>query len=192
SFACRMKQNDQNKNDKTERIQKVRSMWTRIMEIFTSLKKEREVVDYVLEGCGGRYVLDGDNVVFTVPQLLAYRVENDVHQHWRGNVYEAEKLNFLTVIQLLNEALRTLRDELHQSELTSQLMYIKDIRVGYTEKLQKLDKSCLILDRRHYVPVSGSVSTELEHWAVKWKTFLGLCPLHLMFKQDPVSSVQFI
>lgn len=55
-------------------------MWTLIMEILTSLKKEREVVDCVLQGCVGQYVLDGDNVVFRVPQLLACRVENDVHQ----------------------------------------------------------------------------------------------------------------
>ncbi|PKU35836.1 haus augmin-like complex subunit 6 [Limosa lapponica baueri] len=78
--SFKMKQNDQNKNDKTERIQKVRSMWTVIMEIITSLTKEKEAVDYVLQGCVEQYVLDGASVVFRIPQLLAHRVESDVHQ----------------------------------------------------------------------------------------------------------------
>ncbi|KAM6363011.1 HAUS augmin-like complex subunit 6 [Pluvialis apricaria] len=182
--SCKENQNDQNKNDKTERIQKVRSMWTHIMEVLTSLKKEREVVDYVLEGCVGRYVLDGDNVVFRLPQLLAYRVENDVHQHWSGNVYEAEKLNFLTVIQLLNEALRTLRDELFQSESTPQLTYVKDITVRYTEKLENLEERSLKSEERHYATRSGPISAEMENWEAKWKSFLGVSPLNLMFKKD--------
>ncbi|NXW39066.1 HAUS6 protein, partial [Phaetusa simplex] len=136
--AYRMKQNDQSKNDKTERIQKVRSMWTLIMEILTSLTKEKEAVNYVLEGRVGQYVLDGANVVFKIPRMLAHRVESDVHQRWSGNVYEAKNLNFLTVIQLLNEALRTLRDEICQSKLTPQLDYIENIAMGCTEELQNL------------------------------------------------------
>ncbi|NXW52800.1 HAUS6 protein, partial [Nyctiprogne leucopyga] len=109
--AYRMKQNDQNKNDKMEIIQKVRSMWAVVMEMLTSLKNEKEVVDSVLDDCVGQCILDGTDVVFSVPQLLAHRVQRDIHQICTGNIYEAEKLNFLTVIQLLNEALRTLRDE---------------------------------------------------------------------------------
>ncbi|NWQ93467.1 HAUS6 protein, partial [Burhinus bistriatus] len=190
--AYRMKQNDENKNDKTERIQQVRSMWTIIMEILASLKNEKEVVDYVLKGSVGQYVLDGAKVVFRVPWLLACRVESDVHQHWRGNVYEAEKLNFLTVIQLLNEALRTLRDELHQSELIPQLAYIENISVTCKELLQNLQANRLKLKQQHYVPRRGSISRKQEDWEVKWKSFLGLCPLNLTLAQDPVSSVQFI
>lgn len=55
-------------------------MWTTIMEVLTSLEKEKEVVDSVLQGSVGLYVLDGTNVTFSVPQLLVHRVENDVHQ----------------------------------------------------------------------------------------------------------------
>lgn len=57
-------------------------MWTLIMEMLTSLKKEKEVVDSVLDmcqGCGGQCILDGTDVAFRIPQLLVHSVESDVH-----------------------------------------------------------------------------------------------------------------
>uniref|UniRef100_A0A8C0AT98 HAUS augmin-like complex subunit 6 N-terminal domain-containing protein n=1 Tax=Buteo japonicus TaxID=224669 RepID=A0A8C0AT98_9AVES len=114
---------------------KVRSMWTLIMEMLTSLKKEKEAVDSVLEDCAGQCILDGTKVAFSVPQLLAHRVESDIQQLCTGSVYEAEKLNFLTVIQLLNEALRTLRDEHCQCDL-KQLQAIEDRSVLCNKVLQ--------------------------------------------------------
>lgn len=58
-------------------------MWTLIMEMLTSLKKEKEVVDSVLDmyqGCGGQCVLDGTDVAFRIPQLLVHSTENNVYQ----------------------------------------------------------------------------------------------------------------
>ncbi|XP_074425272.1 HAUS augmin-like complex subunit 6 isoform X5 [Larus michahellis] len=184
--SSKMKQNDQSKNDKTERIQKVRSMWTLIMEILTSLAKEKEAVDYVLGGRVGQYVLDGANVVFKIPWVLAHRVESDVHQCWSGNVYEGENLNFLTVIQLLNEALRTLRDEICQSKLTPQLDYIENIAMGCAEELQNLKAIRLKLKQQHCMSGSERISREQKDWEVKWKSFLDRCPLNLMLEMDPV------
>ncbi|NXS15504.1 HAUS6 protein, partial [Mystacornis crossleyi] len=135
--AYRMKQNDQTKNDTTERIQKVRSMWTLIVEMLTSLKREEEVVDSVLEDCVHPCILDGTDVVLSVPRLLAHRVESDVHGFCTGNLYEGGKLNFLTVIQLLNEALRTLRDEHCPCEL-KELHRIEDMVISYRKALQDL------------------------------------------------------
>ncbi|NXT20863.1 HAUS6 protein, partial [Syrrhaptes paradoxus] len=188
--AYRMKQNDQNKNDKTVRIQKVRSMWTLIVEMLTSLKKEKEVVDSeldVLEGCVGRCVLDGTDV-FSVPQLLAHRVVSDIHQLCTGNVYEAGKLNFLTVIELLNEALRALRDErCRQSEVKQQLQVIEH-RISLSNKvLRDVEVHRLKREKQHSVSTSESISRNQEDWEVKWKNFLGLCPFNLMLHQNPVS-----
>ncbi|NXW55194.1 HAUS6 protein, partial [Eurystomus gularis] len=135
--ACRMKQNDQNKNDRTERIQKVRSMWTLIVEILTSLKEEKEAVDSVLDVLENRVaqcILDGTNAVSSIPHLLVHRIENNVYETCTGNLYEAEKLNFLTAIQVLNEALRTLRDVNCQFEL-------KQLHV--TEERMRLSKAAL-------------------------------------------------
>ncbi|XP_035751458.1 HAUS augmin-like complex subunit 6 isoform X1 [Egretta garzetta] len=184
--SSKMKQNDQNKNDKTERIQKVRSMWTLIIEMLTSLKKEREVVDSVLEDCVGPCILDGANVVFSVPQLLALRVESDIHQLCTGNLYEGEKLNFLTVMQLLNEALRALRDERCQSELKLHLQ-VKGLENKVTlhnKLLHNLKEKRLQIEQEHRVSTSGSISRTQEEWEVKWKSFLGLCPFSLVLNQD--------
>ncbi|XP_009459425.1 PREDICTED: HAUS augmin-like complex subunit 6 [Nipponia nippon] len=185
--SCKMKQNDQNKNDKTERIQKVRSMWTLIMGMLTSLKKEKEVVDsvlHLLEDCVGQYILDGTNVVFSVPQLLLHRVENDIHQLCTGNVYEAEKLNFLTVIQLLNEALRTLRDEHCQYEFED--LHVIENRITLCNKiLQDLAAKRLTIEQEHCVSTSGSISRKQEDWEEKWKSFLGPCLFNLILDQDP-------
>ncbi|NWY51552.1 HAUS6 protein, partial [Chionis minor] len=173
-------------------LPKVRSMWTLVMEILTSLKKEKEIVDHVLEGFDGCYVLDGANVVSRVPRMLACRVESNEHKHWRGNLYEAGKLNFLAVIQLLNEALRMLRDELHQYDLTSQIRYMKNISVFCTRELRNMQESRLKLREQYLAQRRGSFSRKQEDWQEKWTSFLGMCPLKLMLQWDPVSSVRFI
>lgn len=53
-------------------------MWTFVMDTLTPLKKEIEIVDSVIEGCVDLYTLTGTNV--NVPQLLADRVESEIHE----------------------------------------------------------------------------------------------------------------
>ncbi|NXQ19758.1 HAUS6 protein, partial [Peucedramus taeniatus] len=137
SCAYRMQQNGQNKNDTTERIQKVRHMWALIVEMLTSLKKEKEIVDSVLQDCVNPCVLDGTNVVLSVPGLLTYRIESNIYGFCTGNLYEDGNLNFLTVIQLLNESLMTLRDECCPCEL-KELHRIEDMVTSYKNALQEL------------------------------------------------------
>ncbi|NWW27717.1 HAUS6 protein, partial [Falcunculus frontatus] len=187
----RVKQNNQNKNDLTEKIQKVHSMWTLIVEALTSLKKEKEVVDFVLEDCVHPCILDGTDVVLSVPPLLALRVESDIHGFCTGNLYEDEKLNFLTVIQLLNEALRTLRDEHCPCEL-KELHRIEDVVTSYKKALQDLNTESQRTVQQRCEQVCQSVSRKQEIWESKWKTILGQCPFNLIFKDELVSSVHFI
>ncbi|NXL75372.1 HAUS6 protein, partial [Leptocoma aspasia] len=189
--AYRMKQNDQNKNDTAEKIQKVRSMWTLIVEMLTSLKKEKEVVDSVLEDCVNPCILDGTDVVLNVPGLLTYRVESNIQEFCTGNLYEDGNLNFLTVIQLLNEALVTLRDECCPCEL-KELHRIEDMVTSYKNVLRQLDTQSLIRRQQHCEPKCQSVSRKQEIWQSKWKTILGQCPFNLILKDDLVSSVHFI
>ncbi|NXH97277.1 HAUS6 protein, partial [Pachycephala philippinensis] len=189
--AYRMKRNDQNKSDLTERIQKVRSMWTLIVEMLTSLKKEKEVVDSVLEDCVHPCILDGTDVVLSVPKLLTYRVESDIYGFCTGNLYEDGKLNFLTVIQLLNEALRMLRDEHCPCEL-KELHRIEDVVTSYKKSLQDLNTKCLRRVQQHCEQKCQSISRKQEVWELKWKTILGQCPFDLIFKDDLVSSDHFI
>ncbi|NWU25078.1 HAUS6 protein, partial [Dyaphorophyia castanea] len=185
--SCRMKQNDQTKNDTTERIQKVRSMWTLIVEMLTSLQKEKEVVDSVLEDCVHPCILDGTNVVLSVPQLLAHRVESDLHGFCTGNLYEGGKLNFLTVIQLLNEALRTLRDEHCPCEL-KELHRIEDVVIWYKKALWDLNTKSLRKVQQHRDEKHQSISRKQELWESKWKTVLGQCPFNLIFEDELVNE----
>ncbi|NXM97520.1 HAUS6 protein, partial [Sylvia borin] len=172
--AYRVKQNDQNKNNTTEKIQKVRSMWTLIVEMLTSLKKEKEVVDSVLEDCVNPCILDGTNVVLSVPGLLTWRVESNI----RG-------------VSLLNEALMALRDEQCLCEL-KELDRIEDVVTSYKNVLQELNTRSLRRKQQCCEPKCQSISRKQEFWESKWKSFLGQCPLNLIFEDDPVSSVLYI
>ncbi|NXT69597.1 HAUS6 protein, partial [Chaetops frenatus] len=189
--AYRMKQNDQNKNDTTERIQKVRRMWTLIVEMLTSLKKEEEIVDSVLEDCVNPCILDGTNVVLRIPRLLTYSVESNKYGFCTGNLYEDGKLNFLTVIQLLNETLMILADEHCLCEL-KELHRIEDVVTSYENVLQDLNAKNLRREQQHCEPKRRSVSRKQAAWESKWKTALGQCPLNLILKDNLVSSVHFI
>ncbi|NWW72621.1 HAUS6 protein, partial [Climacteris rufus] len=189
--AYRMKQNDQNKSDTTERIQKVRSMWTLIVEVLTSLKKEKEVVDSVLEDCVHPCILDGTDVILNVPRLLAHSVESDIYGYCTGNLYEDGKLNFLTVIQLLNEALSMLRDEHSPCEL-KELNRIEDIVTSYKKALRDLNANSIRREKLHCEQKRQSISRRQETWELKWKMILGQCPLDLVLKEYLVSSVQFV
>ncbi|NXU11386.1 HAUS6 protein, partial [Pardalotus punctatus] len=188
--AYRVKQNDQNKNDTTERIQKVRSMWTLIVEILTSLKKEKDIVDSVLEDCVHPCILDGTDVVLTVPGLLTSRVESELYGFCAGSLYEYGKLNFLTVIQLLNEALMMLRDEYCPCEL-KELHRIEAVVTSCNELLQFLNTKSLRRKQWH-CERNLSISRNQENWESKWKLILdGQCPFDLVFN-GLVSSVHFI
>ncbi|NXB85552.1 HAUS6 protein, partial [Vidua chalybeata] len=189
--AYRKKQNDQNKNDTNERIQKVRSMWTLIVEMLTSLKKEKEVVDSVLEDCVNPCILDGADVVLSVPGLLTYRIESNVHGFATGNLYEDGNLNFLTVIQLLNEALMILSNECCPCEL-KELHRVEDIVTSYKNALQELNTKSLRRKQEHCEPKCQSIPRKQEIWESKWKTILGHCPFNLILKDDLVSSTHFI
>ncbi|XP_032941886.1 HAUS augmin-like complex subunit 6 isoform X2 [Catharus ustulatus] len=177
----RMKQNGQNKNDTTEKIQKVRSMWALIVEMLTSLKEEKEIVDSVLEDCVNPCILDGTDVVLRLPGLLNWSVESYKYGFCTGNLYEDGKLNFLTVIQLLNEALMTLRDEHCPCELKT-LDRIENLVASYRKILQEFKTRSLSRKQQHCVPDLQSTSREQEIWESKWKTILGCSPYNLIFK----------
>ncbi|XP_071437470.1 HAUS augmin-like complex subunit 6 [Pithys albifrons albifrons] len=182
-LSLRMKQNDQTRSDYMESILKVRSMWTLIMEIFTSLKQDKEVVDSVLEDCVHQCILDGNNVLLRVPGLLARRIESDKDEVFTANVYEDGKLNFLAVIQLLNEALKMLRDEHCQSEL-KELRKIENMVTSCNKALQCLKTKRLEREQQHCVSVCESISRKEEDWETKWETFLGQHPLNLILKEN--------
>ncbi|XP_054439167.1 HAUS augmin-like complex subunit 6 [Pteronotus mesoamericanus] len=174
-------------NDIQEKIQKVRSLWGSVNETLLFLEREREVVSSVLSVVN-QYTLDGTNVAINVPRLLLDRIEKQMCQLHIGNVYEAGKLNLLTVIQLLNEVLKVMKHECCQADQAR-----LTIDFHFLEKETKFQRERL-LDLKHIrhklkedlTTITHSIVEKQGEWHKKWKEFLGLSPFSLIKGWTPV------
>ncbi|XP_067409233.1 HAUS augmin-like complex subunit 6 [Emydura macquarii macquarii] len=188
----KMEQNNQKQSNKAERIQKVRCMWASVMETLTFLEKEKEVVDSVVNGHVDQYTLDGSNVTINVPRLLLDKIENEMYKLHIGNVYEAGKLNLVTVIQLLNEALKILKCERQQVDheaLKLDLQYIEGKTKFQNKILQGLKSMRHKLKREDHVSIMESIAEKQRDWDMKWENFLGQSPFSLIKDQNPVLNL---
>ncbi|XP_006180442.3 HAUS augmin-like complex subunit 6 [Camelus ferus] len=164
-----------------EKIQKVRSLWASVNETLMFLEKEREVVSSVL-GLVNQYTLDGTNVAINIPRLLLDKIEKQMCELHIGNVYEAGKLNFLTVIQLLNEVLKVMKYErcqADQARLTIDLHFLEKETKFQRERLSDL-KHMRYKIKEDLTTVRHSVVKKQGEWHKKWKEFLGLSPFSLI------------
>uniref|UniRef100_A0A2K6TLT6 HAUS augmin like complex subunit 6 n=1 Tax=Saimiri boliviensis boliviensis TaxID=39432 RepID=A0A2K6TLT6_SAIBB len=169
-----------------EKIQKVRSLWSSVNETLTFLEKEREIVSSVLS-LVNQYALDGTNVAINIPRLLLDKIEKQMFQLHIGNVYEAGKLNLLTVIQLLNEVLKVMKYESCQSDqagLTVDLHYLEKETKFQKERLSDL-KHMRYRIKDDLTTIRHSVVEKQGEWHKKWKEFLGLSPFSLIKSWTP-------
>jgi len=164
-----------------EKIQKVRSLWASVNETLMYLEKEREVVNAVLN-LVNQHTLDGTNVAINIPRLLLDKIEKQMCQLHIGNVYEAGKLNLLTVIQLLNEVLKVVKYERCQADparLTIDLHFLEKETKLQRERLSDLKHmSCKI--KEDLTSIKHSVVEKQGEWHKKWKEFLHLSPFNLI------------
>ncbi|XP_037347907.1 HAUS augmin-like complex subunit 6 [Talpa occidentalis] len=168
-----------------EKIQKVRSLWASVNETLVFLEKEREVVNSVLS-LAKHYVLDGTNVAVNIPRLLLDQVEKQMSQLHIGNVYEAGKLNLLTVIQLLNEVLKIMNYEhcqADQGRLTLDLHFLEKETKFQRERLSDL-KQMRYKIKEDIRTIRHSIVDKQGEWYKKWEDFLGLSPFSLI-KETP-------
>ncbi|XP_039100365.1 HAUS augmin-like complex subunit 6 isoform X2 [Hyaena hyaena] len=169
-----------------EKIQKVRSLWASVNETLTFLEKEREVVDVVLS-LVNQYTLDGTNVAINIPRLLLDKIEKQMGQLHIGNVYEAGKLNLLTVIQLLNEVLKVVKHERYQADparLTVDLQFLEKETKLQRERLSDLKRMrCKI--KEDLTTIKHFVAAKQGEWHKKWKDFLGVSPFSLVKGSTP-------
>uniref|UniRef100_A0A8C7BCB0 HAUS augmin like complex subunit 6 n=1 Tax=Neovison vison TaxID=452646 RepID=A0A8C7BCB0_NEOVI len=160
---------------------KVRSLWASVNETLMYLEKEREVVNAVLN-LVNQYTLDGTNVAINIPRLLLDRIEKQMCQLHIGNVYEAGKLNLLTVIQLLNEVLKVVKYERCQADparMTVDLHFLEKETKLQRERLSDLKyMRCKI--KEDVTNIKHSVVEKQGEWHKKWKEFLGLSPFSLI------------
>ncbi|XP_029058896.1 HAUS augmin-like complex subunit 6 isoform X1 [Monodon monoceros] len=164
-----------------EKIQKVRSLWASVNETLMVLEKEREVVSSVLSVVN-QYTLDGTNVAINIPRLLLDKIEKQMCQLHIGNVYEAGKLNLLTVIQLLNEVLKVMKYEhcqANQARLTIDLHFLEKETKVQRERLSDL-KHMRYKIKEDLSTIKHSIVEKQEEWHKNWKEFLGLSPFSLI------------
>ncbi|XP_060055612.1 HAUS augmin-like complex subunit 6 isoform X5 [Erinaceus europaeus] len=104
-----------------------------------------------------------------------------------GNVYEAGKLNLLTVIQLLNEVLKIMKYECCQSDqakLTLDLHFLEKEAKIQKERLSDLKQMrCKI--KEDLTTIRQSVVEKQGEWHKKWKAFLGVSPFSLINGSTP-------
>ncbi|KAL1777459.1 HAUS augmin-like complex subunit 6 [Sigmodon hispidus] len=174
-----------------EKIQKVRSLWTSVNETLMFLEKEREIVSSVFS-LVNQCTLDGTNVAVNIPRLLLDRIEEQICQSQMGNVYEAGKLNLLTIIQLLNEVLKVMKYEhckTGQARLTIDLQYLEKETRFQSERLSDM-KHMRHKIKENVTAIRQSILEKEEKWHKKWKGFLGLSPFSLI--KGGVSAVDLL
>lgn len=169
------------KSNIQEKIQKVRSLWTSVNETLMVLEKEREVVSSLFSFVN-QYALDGASISVNIPRLLLDRLEEQICQLQIGNVYEAGKLNLLTIIQLLNEVLKVMKYEhckAGQARLTIDLHYLEKETKFQRERLSDM-KNMRHKIKENVTAIRHSTVEKEEKWHTKWKGFLGVSPFSLI------------
>ncbi|KAK7820344.1 hypothetical protein U0070_007550 [Myodes glareolus] len=118
-------------------------------------------------------------------------IQEKIQKLQMRNVYEAGKLNLLTIIQLLNEVLKVMTYEHCKAD---QARLILDLH--YLEKEAKLQRERLsdMKHMRHKIKenvtaIRHSVFEKEGKWHQKWKEFLGLSPFGVIKGGSSVSTV---
>ncbi|XP_053321869.1 HAUS augmin-like complex subunit 6 [Spea bombifrons] len=181
--------------DQTERrsnIEQIRSMWNTIMQTLKSIEKEVEVVDCVVRGNVYQYYLDGSKVSLTIPNILVTRIESEMHKLQMENVYEAGKVNLVTIFQLLNEALKIVKRERCQYDkgLPLDLQYLTGKAKFETDILTRLQTMRHKIKREDLVSINKSIADKEHEWEKKWRKVLGKSPFDIFKVLNPVLNLQ--
>ncbi|KAK1174923.1 HAUS augmin-like complex subunit 6 [Acipenser oxyrinchus oxyrinchus] len=181
-------QDDQERGLRAGKIKKVRSLWACLNEVISHLEDEKEVVDSVVKGNVDQYTLDGTDVSVKVPRLLLEKIENSVHTLHTGNLYEAGNINFIRIIELLNDALKLLCEEqlrtgLCKVELDVQL--IEGQMKLQTKTLQGLKLLREKITKEALPDVKESILEKEKAWDKKWEELLKQNPFSLLNNENP-------
>ncbi|RXM34209.1 HAUS augmin-like complex subunit 6 [Acipenser ruthenus] len=181
-------QDDQERGLRAGKIKKVRSLWACLNEVISHLEDEKEVVDSVVKGNVDQYTLDGTDVSVKVPRLLLEKIENSVHTLHTGNLYEAGNINFIRIIELLNDALKLLCEEQLRTgpckvELDVQL--IEGQMKLQTKTLQGLKLLREKITKEALPDVKASILEKEKAWDKKWEELLKQNPFSLLNNENP-------
>uniref|UniRef100_A0A8C7DYC8 HAUS augmin-like complex subunit 6 n=1 Tax=Oncorhynchus kisutch TaxID=8019 RepID=A0A8C7DYC8_ONCKI len=175
---------------------KVRSLWSSMDGVLSTLEEERRVVESVIRGDVDQYTLDGTDLALKIPRVLLERIEQLSHLSSVGSVYEAGQLNILRMLELLHQALVLLGAErtrvaghtpiaqlhpLHLQERNLQMARaMEDLRV-MRKRISKEE-----------IPEVKSLIRKLEaEWDRKWADCLKRTPLTSFLNEDPALEFLF-
>ncbi|XP_029615840.1 HAUS augmin-like complex subunit 6 isoform X2 [Salmo trutta] len=192
----RHKKVEQEGTPQADKIQKVRSLWSSMDGVLSTLEEERRVVESVIRGDVDQYTLDGTDLALKIPRVLLERIEQLSHLSSVGSVYEAGQLNILRMLELLHQALVLLGEErtrvaghtpiaqlhaLHLQERNLQMACaMEDLRV-MRKRISKED-----------IPEVKSLIRKLEaEWDRKWADCLKCTPLTSFLNEDPALDFLF-
>ncbi|CAH2293948.1 Hypothetical predicted protein [Pelobates cultripes] len=164
---------------RNEKVEKIRYMWNVIMQSLKTIEKEVEVVDLVVKGNVDQYCLDGSNVTLNIPDTLVARIENEMYRLQMENVYEAGKVNLITVIQLLNEALMIVKQERCQQNCKGvplDLQYLAGKAKFEMDILTRLMNIRHKIKRENIVAIDKVIAETEKEWEKKWTKVLGKSP----------------
>ncbi|XP_064787811.1 HAUS augmin-like complex subunit 6 [Oncorhynchus masou masou] len=173
-----------------EKIQKVRSLWSSIDGVLSTLEEERRVVECVIGGGVDQYTLDGTGLALKIPRVLLERIEQLSHLSSVGSVYEADQLNLLSMLELFHQALGLLVEERVKmaghtpiAQLHPLLLQERNMQMARAlEDLRLMRKRI----SKEEIPEVKSVIRKLEtEWDQKWADCLKRTPLTLFLNEDP-------
>ncbi|KAM8933538.1 HAUS augmin-like complex subunit 6 [Pelodytes ibericus] len=182
--------NHRTRNDK---IKDVRSLWNTTMQSLKTIEREVEVVDSVLQGNVDQYCMDGSNVSLNIPNKLVTVLENKMDTLQMENLYEAGKLNLTTVIQLLNEALKVVKQEREEIGYRGVPVVLRNLTGKASlqdSHLSNLVNKRHTIKREDLVLVEKAIAEQEKEWEKKWRNILGQSPFGIFKVLNPVFELQ--
>ncbi|XP_008434092.1 HAUS augmin-like complex subunit 6 isoform X2 [Poecilia reticulata] len=173
----------------SEKIKKVRSLWSAIEGMLSAIKEQQAAVESVLRGDVDQHILDGTNRVLKLPRCLLDRIERLPHQLTSGSVYEAGQLNLLCVMELLNHALQLLKEERSRvcpaAEPPHAVRRLQEHFHQMSRVLQDLHLIRQKLSKEEIPEVRSAITALQAEWDQRWMQTLKEKPLVSFLNEDP-------
>ncbi|MED6241380.1 hypothetical protein ATANTOWER_012258 [Ataeniobius toweri] len=180
---------DQDADSLSEKIRKVRALWSAIEGMLSAIKEEQTAVESVLKGEVDQHILDGTNRILKLPRCLLDRIEHLPHQLNSGNVYEAGQLNLLCVMELLNHALQLLKEERCQVSAAAKsqpgAQHLQEKCHQMSRVLQELHLIRQKLSKEEIPEVRRAIRELQADWDRRWMHTLKEKPLVSFLNEDP-------
>ncbi|KAJ8008215.1 hypothetical protein DPEC_G00102490 [Dallia pectoralis] len=180
---------DPDRSRHTEKIQKVRSLWSTIDGVLSELEEKRLVLASVIRGDVDQYTLDGTGLDLKIPRVLLERLERLSHQSSVGSVYEDNQLNLLRMLELFRQALDILGEERSRVVGPTPNPHVQSLLLEERslQMARAVDDLRLMRKRiSNEIPEVKTVIRKLEtEWDHKWVDCLKRTPLTSFLNEDP-------